>query len=363
MKKYLTKKNLIIISIALIIIVGVSIIDGNPNNINTGIFSKEKVNIVLSEASKLQLVDYTCNEFTMKVPYGWKVETGGTEMFYAIKVYDPLDERNQIFVLLKAEPLLKSTEAKNFQTNYYNITKNELYKALSNAIVLNPPTVENFYTNFDNYAQYAEKDVIYPNFKFPFISVFRKIEEFESNSYMKSVSLDDKTIRATFENHKGEAEGLFAGTVVGHGNIMFNGIDLSFNSMYNVIFISSKKDEFINYKDILLTSLSSLNYTANFINATNRAIVDKTEAAIKANQTVTSAFDSYNRAWNARQKTYDITSQKYSDATFGYIRVKDKENGDIYKAYNGFMDDYKGKRYEVIDDNDYSSPIKGYIEK
>ncbi len=35
----------------------------------------------------------------------------------------------------------------------------------------------------------------------------------------------------------------------------------------------------------------------------------------------------------------------------------------IYKAYNGFTDDYDGKRYKSITDDMYTEKITGYIEK
>ena len=75
------------------------------------------------------------------------------------------------------------------------------------------------------------------------------------------------------------------------------------------------------------------------------------------------AFDSYMSAWENRSKSYDIMSQKQSDATLGYERVYDTETGDIYKAYNGFTDDYDGERYKSITDNMYTEKTSGYIEK
>ena len=67
--------------------------------------------------------------------------------------------------------------------------------------------------------------------------------------------------------------------------------------------------------------------------------------------------------WNERQKTYDILSQKRSDATMGYERVRDTDTGEIYKATVGFTDhDWHGK-YEPITDEMYNLPTAGYIEK
>ena len=68
-------------------------------------------------------------------------------------------------------------------------------------------------------------------------------------------------------------------------------------------------------------------------------------------------------SWNKRNNSYDIISQKQSDATLGYDRVYDVETGDVYRAYNGFSDNYSGSRYQPITDDMYTSTISGYIEK
>ena len=68
-------------------------------------------------------------------------------------------------------------------------------------------------------------------------------------------------------------------------------------------------------------------------------------------------------SWEKRNNSYDIISQKQSDATLGYERVYDTDTGEIYKAYNGFTDDYKGDKYKAITDDMYTSAIDGYIEK
>ena len=73
--------------------------------------------------------------------------------------------------------------------------------------------------------------------------------------------------------------------------------------------------------------------------------------------------DLITRGWEARQSTYDILSQKQSDTTLGYERVYDTETNEIYRAYNGFTDDYQGDRYKTVTDNMYNLPVNGYIEK
>lgn len=66
------------------------------------------------------------------------------------------------------------------------------------------------------------------------------------------------------------------------------------------------------------------------------------------------------------KKKYNIRyyeDQKQSDAILGYERVYDTETSEIYKAYNGFTDDYSGERYKSISDDMYTKKTSGYIEK
>lgn len=56
-------------------------------------------------------------------------------------------------------------------------------------------------------------------------------------------------------------------------------------------------------------------------------------------------------------------SQKQSDATLGYERVYDTKTNEIYKAYNGFNDEYDGERYKPVTDDMYLEKTSGYIEK
>ena len=104
-------------------------------------------------------------------------------------------------------------------------------------------------------------------------------------------------------------------------------------------------------------------YTDSYIKTTIDDGNAKTKQALELNASTQKAFDSYMSAWESRSKSYDIMSQKQSDATLGYERVYDTENGDIYKAYNGFTDNYDGERYKPITDDMYTQKTYGYIEK
>ena len=360
-----------LIAIVIIVILGVMLLNNNKKESDEvgkteKSATKEDVKIVANEASKLTLEEYKTDNFTMKKPTGWTVETGGTGIFYAIRVYDPQNTNNQVYLMLKVQPLLKNTSAKTSWQNYYSMSgNNSQYKLFADAVVLDNPTTEGFYKKFDEISTYLSSlEPTLSTMKFPKFSNFTKIEEFESSASMKSVALDSKVLRGTFtgENSK-EGEGLFMASVVNFGNQYQGGVDMGYYMIYDIMSITSAKDEFIDYKDILLESVNSIEFTDSYVKKTIDDGNSQTKQALALNASIQRAFDSYMSAWESRSKSYDIMSQKQSDATLGYERVYDTDTGEIYKAYNGFTDDYQGNKYQSITDNMYTEKVTGYIEK
>ena len=359
-----------IVLIAIVAVLSVMLIKNNTNKNNGGKIKinsgKENVKIVPNEASKLTLEEYKTDIFTMKKPKGWKVESAGEGIFYAIKAYDPQNTNNQVFLMMKMQPLLKSEGAKKFWQNYYHLTgNNSQYKLFADAVVLNTPTTEEFYKKFGEISSYANSiEPTLSTFKFPTFNNFTKQEEFESSTAMKSVALDSKVLRATFKgDNSKDGEGLFLASIVNFGNQYQSGVDMLYYMVYDIMAVTAEKDEFIDYKDILLETANSIEFTDSYVKQTIDNSNAQTQKALELNASIQKAFDSYMSAWENRSKTYDIMSQKQSDATLGYERVYDTETGDIYKAYNGFTDDYSGKRYQSVTDNMYTEKTSGYIEK
>ncbi len=133
--------------------------------------------------------------------------------------------------------------------------------------------------------------------------------------------------------------------------------------VYDTVYVTAPENEFIEWESALTECVGSIQFTQKFEDGFygQEEILAR---SIKANsQIYNSISDTITQGWNERQSTYDIISQKQSDATLGYERVYDTETNEIYRAYNGFTDDYKGDRYKTVTDNMYNQPIYGYIEK
>lgn len=351
--------------IILIIVIGVIISLGGFGIVKLLNNPDSKVKIVASETSKIVLEEYSSDVFSMKIPKGWTVQSGGQGIYYAIRVTDPKDENNQVFLMLKIQPLLKSLNAKKQWQSYAALAGGTQYNVFSKAVVLENPTTEGFFQVFGNVTSYLNSvEPTLASFKYPTFNNFTKLEESESQASLKSVTMDSKVLRATFTgSNSQEGEGLFLATVVNFGNSSQMGVDMSYYMIYDITAITSKKDEFINYQDILMKCVNSIEFTDSYVKKTIDDSNAQTQQSLQINAQVQAAFDSYMSAWDNRSKTYDIMSQKQSDATLGYERVYDTDTGEIYKAYNGFTDDYSGNRYKSVTDDMYTKSTSGYIEK
>ncbi|MGN1013030.1 MAG: hypothetical protein ACI4ON_04280 [Clostridia bacterium] len=376
MEKIKNKKIMFIILITLVIILSISLVlvllfkDGETSDIGTNnkgkdnMFTKNDIKITKTEEAELKLEDYSNSVFSMKKPNGWEVDASGVGMYYVIRVYDKNNSNNQIFLQLKMQPLLKSENGKQFWKEYASLGNAEAWKMFTQAVVLSNPTTEGFYQKFNEIVAYEKSFGELAGANFPTFSNFTKVEEAESNTSMKSLALDSKVLRGTFTGDTGkEGEGLFLASIVNFGNLYYGNIDYSYYMVYDIMAITADKDNFINYKDILSESINSIEFSDSYVKQTIDDGNAQTQQALAINAQVQQAYDSYNSAWENRQKSYDIISQKQSDATLGYERVYDTDTGEIYKAYNGFTDDYTGERYQIVTDNMYTEKVTGYIEK
>ena len=141
-------------------------------------------------------------------------------------------------------------------------------------------------------------------------------------------------------------------------------MDSGYYMAYNIVAITAAKDTFIEWEDLLTECLKTLKYSDIFENNIRGAIERDFFQARCINQNFNQTMDGIMSSWDSRNKSIDIISQKQSDASLVYERVYDTRTKEIYRAAKGFTSSYKGKGYKpVTDDNMYTTPISGYIEK
>ena len=141
------------------------------------------------------------------------------------------------------------------------------------------------------------------------------------------------------------------------------GLDLAPLNSYHNIIMYAPDSEFNNWQGVYDHILSTIEFTEDFMKGFNKE-QSTTVATVQANAKIYDEIsDMIMDSWEKRNNSYDIISQKQSDATLGYERVYDTETGDVYRTYNGFTDEYDGNRYQTVTDDMYTKTISGYIEK
>ncbi len=319
------------------------------------------VKIVKSETSKITFDDYNNGLVSLKIPKGWKVEAAPVDyIHYSFKVYNP-NNPNYIFLFgLKQEGFLKTEKARKTWASYY---PDAMFGKLA---AIDPQTTEAFYKVWDKNVKLSNETELKTNY-FPYLNEFTVIEN------LGATPLGGDILRATFKDKDGKLmQGLFTSTVKSIGTYYINTniwnltspkVDVSPLNVYNIIFMATPDEDFNNWQKILDYCIGTIEFSDKFIQGFNKE-ESTLVATIQANQKIyDSISDMIMDSWEKRSNSYDIISQKRSDATLGYERVYDTKTGEVYKAYNGFTDNYKGNRYQTITDDMYTTPISGYIEK
>ena len=309
------------------------------------------VKITQSKAKTVKLGSFDNGLISFQVPEGWMVEVAPVDyIHYSFRAYDP-DNMNYMFLFgLKLEGFLKSETARS---TYKSLYPDAIFSQLA---PIDPQTAEAYFKVWNENAAYANRvDIGYSYF--PMLNDFTVIENLGASP------LGGDVLRATYKNDAGETnQGLFTASVYDPGSYYIYGVDVFPLNVYNTIIMVAPDDDFVNWQPIYDQCIGSLQFSEAFVNGFN-AEEGRLVSTIIANQRVyDSISDMIMDSWEQRSNSYDIISQKRSDATLGYERVYDTETGDIYRAYNGFTDDYSGTRYQTVTDDMYTQGIDGYIE-
>lgn len=334
----------------------------------------ENIQITASAARAVETEPYECADFSMTIPKGWIVTSGGANIYHSIRVYDPDQPLRQMFVLLKADILLHSQAGKTAWEKNYSMGNTQA-ALFAQATVLENPSTEGFYQIFPQYTDFVTQvESSYAGYTFPTFDSFVVTDRFPSTSSLKDSALGDELLRADFTDGSNAGEGMFAASVVDFGSFAITDgtvsgyqlqtVDGGYYMAYNIVAITAEKDAFVDWEGVLSDCLKTLTYSDSFISAANQASSEAVVQAMQISQNFNQTMDGIMSSWENRSKSQDIMSQKQSDATLGYERVYDTETGEIYKATNGFTDVYDGTRFQPVpDDNMYAEPISGYIEQ
>ena len=117
----------------------------------------DNVSITKTEAATVETEVYECSDFSMTIPKGWVVTSGGTNIYHS----------NQMFVLLKADCLLLSIAGKEaWQSNYE--MRSAQAEMMAKAPVLSNPSTEGLFKIFGKYTDFvSDVEPSYAGYEFP----------------------------------------------------------------------------------------------------------------------------------------------------------------------------------------------------
>ncbi len=318
-----------------------------------------KLKIREAEAKAVKYDKYDNGLVSFNYPKGWKVDVAKTDyIHYSFKVYNPKDPSYMFYFGLKLEGFLKSEKARSTYAKYYPDAP------FSKLPAIDPQNAEAFYKVWNSAASYVNAS--------NGDSYMPRLDNFTVIEKLGKGMLDGDLLRASYTKDGKKVQGLFTASVMSIGtyyintdifNVFSEKVDVSPLNVYNTVFLSAPDTEFNDWHPVLEKCLNTIMFSQKFVDEFNKEETQITSTIVANQKVYDSISDGIMDSWEKRNNSYDIISQKQSDATLGYERVYDTETGDVYKAYNGFTDDYDGNRYKPISDNQYTETISGYIEK
>ena len=315
---------------------------------------KGSLRIRLSEAKSVKYVKYRdpSGYFTMNVPHGWRVKVGlkpGGKIdliSYAITMYDPKRPERELYLCLNNAIGLKSQEARNWYIRSYGAAN-----YFAQMPVVPELSTAGFFAAMCPLVGHKQ---------------FKVLERVGRSALGGDVIVAESTCAASGRR----VQGVYHAMVSSMRQIVqrdpfrpgLGMIDVGVVTEFSILSETAPKEEFMDWQPVLDRSLASIAFSEAFHRQRRAAWAQVMGTSRYIMQTGDSIrgmiMDSYNR----RNATYDVLSQKRSDATLGYERVQDTETGEYYRAENGFTDWYRGTRYRPANEKAaYLSPVSGYI--
>lgn len=319
-----------------------------------GILPKGALRVRSSEVKSVRYVQYRdpSGYFTMNVPHGWRVkvglkQTGKIDLIsYAITMYDPKRPERELYLCLNDAFGLKSKAARDWHIRSYGASS-----YFAQMPVVNELSTAGFFAAMCPLTGHRQ---------------FKVLARLGKSALGGDVVVAESTYAASGRRVQGVYHAMVSSMrQIVQSNPFRPGagqIDVGVVTEFTILSETAPKEEFLDWQPVLDRSLASIVFTESFHRQRRAAWAQVMGTSRYIMQTGDSIrgmiMDSYNR----RNATYDILSQKRSDATLGYERVQDTETGEYYRAENGFTDWYRGTRYRPAGENAaYLSPVSGYI--
>ncbi len=272
--------------------------------------------------------------FTLTVPKGWQVEWQGN----AQQLYWRVTQPGGAVGLSNLDHRYAAKDVRYMQTGAV-----DMYLAEG--------TVREFFeTVYANSAEYfTVKNSTVPG-------NFYQLQAIRPNTPIR----DYQSMYAVFKENGMEGEGIYSAVIMESRDVWVGGVNYGMWEINCVYTEWSPLGALVNWQPVLSTVAQSFQYTPYYVQEWRSVL--STDGSPEGQ---TNIGDSVLEAFEERSLDDTIRQEKISDMIGEYERVVDNETGDIYRAYNGFLDDIGSEqtRYSQITDSQYAEGFVGWIDR
>lgn len=171
---------------------------------------------------------------------------------------------------------------------------------------------------------------------------------------------DYQSMYAVFKENGFEGEGVYSAVVMESPDVWAYGMNYGMWEINCIYTEWAPLGSLVNWQPVLNAVAQSFCYTPYYVQEWRSVL--GTDASPDGQ---TNIGDSVLEAFEERSTADTILQEKRSDMIGEYERVVDSETGDIYRAYNGFLDDMGSEqtRYTPITDDQYAEGFVGWIDR
>ena len=296
--------------------------------------SQTAANIIPADWENIKWTQYSSPYFTLDIPEGWKVDWNGNaeRLYWTVGTEDgDIGLENQDHVYAAKDPSIMQ------------ITGVE--------ICLSEGTVPEFFDAVVGSKQdtFEVKNSCVPANK----EILQSIRP-------TTPIRDYQSLYVNYTNNGFEGEGIYSAVIMESRDVVYSGMNYGMWEINCVYTEHTPLGELVNWQPVLTKIAQSFKYTQQYIMEWQQ-----TAGSNETPESPVSDTDPVMQAFEERSKQDTIIQEKRSDMIGEYERVVDNDTGDIYRAYNGFLDDIgtEQKKYTAITDEQYLEGYKGWIDK
>ena len=289
-----------------------------------------------AEWMDIQWTQYQCAYFTLMIPEGWQVEWDGNS---EALVWQARAGDGSMLGLSNTDHLIAAKNA-------------EICNMLGHSFYLENGTVEELFSKM--FAPTTE-----------YFTVLNSCVPVNKD-YLQSLRSDKaiwdyQSLYASFSENGVEGEGIYSAVIMEAPDlILTGGYNYAMWEINGVFTEYAPIGELVNWQPVLCQIAQSFTYTDYYWQEMMDRLGNRVEPISTSGDT-----DPVMEAFEERMTEDEIIQAKRSDMIGEYERVYDNETGNIYRAYDGFLDDIGSDqtRYSAITDSQYAEGYVGWIDK